>query len=56
VVDRELTHERTILMRAGSHDEALEMSFSDYAALEHPRIADFGEARRPDWTAPSSYP
>jgi Ala-tRNA(Pro) deacylase len=56
VVDRDLTYQRNILLRAGSHDEALEMSFSDYAALEHPRIADFGEMRHPLWTAPPSYP
>jgi Ala-tRNA(Pro) deacylase len=56
VVDRELTNERTIVLRAGAHDEALEMSFSDYVALEHPRIADFGEARFPDWSDPPTYP
>ncbi len=56
VVDRELTNERTIVVRAGAHDEALEMRFSDYVAMEHPRIADFGDVRHPDWTRPPSYP
>lgn len=56
VVERELTKERTILLRGGAHDEALEMSSSDYMTLEHPRIADFGEVRHPDWSSPPSYP
>lgn len=56
VVELDLTYQRSILLRAGSHEEALEMSFKDYAALEHPRIADFGELRHPSWTAPPSYP
>ncbi len=56
VVDPTLSSESTILFRAGAHDEALEMSYDDYVALEHPRIAEFGVPRYPDWRAQPEYP
>ena len=56
VVDQALTHEPRILFRAGSHDEALEMGFSDYVAVEHPRIGEFGSPRHSDWPPQPDYP
>jgi Ala-tRNA(Pro) deacylase len=51
VVDERLAREPRILVRAGSHDEALEMSNTAYLGLEHPRIAEFGVARYSEWMA-----
>jgi Ala-tRNA(Pro) deacylase len=42
VVDRSLSREDRIYFRAGSHEETLEMSYSDFAALEQPKLATFG--------------
>ena len=42
IADRSLTADETILLRAGSHEEALEMAFEDFSHLERPLIADIG--------------
>lgn len=42
VADVSLTEDETILFRAGSHEEAIEMTFDDFARLENPRLADIG--------------
>jgi Ala-tRNA(Pro) deacylase len=44
VVDRSLARSVPIIFRAGSHEEALEMRYEDFAQLEHPRLADFAMA------------
>lgn len=38
VMDRELTHWSELVLRAGSHEDALEIPLSDYEMLEWPRI------------------
>ena len=40
--EKSLTDEGTIVFNAGSHEDAIEMSFSDFTALERPWIASFG--------------
>jgi Ala-tRNA(Pro) deacylase len=44
VVDRSLARSQPLIFRGGSHEEALEMRYEDYAQLEHPRLADFAIA------------
>jgi Ala-tRNA(Pro) deacylase len=44
VVDRSLARSVPLIFRAGSHEEALEMRYEDFAHLEHPRLADFAMA------------
>jgi Ala-tRNA(Pro) deacylase len=44
VVDRSLARSVPLIFRAGSHEEALEMRYEDFAHLEHPRLADFAIA------------
>ena len=41
IVDTGLTHTGVIVVRAGSHRDALMMRFEDYTRLELPRIASF---------------
>jgi Ala-tRNA(Pro) deacylase len=40
LVDARLAREKDIVVRAGSHEEAIEMSYADFAALERPRVVD----------------
>jgi Ala-tRNA(Pro) deacylase len=47
VVDEDLTREQDLIVRAGSHQEALEIAYDDLAQLERPRLARFGTAARP---------
>ena len=42
VADRSLVEDETLLLRAGSHEEALEMTFEDFTRLEGPLIASIG--------------
>jgi Ala-tRNA(Pro) deacylase len=44
VVDRSLARSMPLIFRAGSHEEALEIRYEDFAQLEHPRLADFARA------------
>ncbi len=44
VVDRRLAHSAPLIFSAGSHEEALEMRYEDFADLEHPTLADFAIA------------
>lgn len=41
VVDRSLAVDEPLVLRAGSHEEALEMGFDDFARLEGVQLADF---------------
>ena len=40
LVDTHLADDEQILFAAGSHRDAIEMDFSDYSRLVHPKIAD----------------
>lgn len=42
LVDTSFPRNETIFFRAGSHEEVLEMSFTDFVELEQPAIASFG--------------
>ncbi|HEY3452689.1 MAG TPA: YbaK/EbsC family protein [Myxococcales bacterium] len=42
IADRSLIEDETVLFRAGSHEEALEMTFEDFTRLEGPLIASIG--------------
>jgi Ala-tRNA(Pro) deacylase len=44
VVDRSLARSMSLIFRAGSHEDALEMRYEDFAQLEHPRLAEFAMA------------
>lgn len=41
VIDRRLAVAGPMILRAGSHQDAIEMSYEDFARLENPRVADF---------------
>jgi Ala-tRNA(Pro) deacylase len=41
VLDRSLARSGPLILRAGSHEEALELQYEDFARLEKPRLADF---------------
>ena len=41
VVDAALGRMNHIVLRAGSHSEAVRVRFSDYVRLEEPRVASF---------------
>jgi Ala-tRNA(Pro) deacylase len=50
VVDAALADEETIVFRAGSHEEAIEMSFEDFARIERPQIATIAQPfMQPEW-------
>jgi Ala-tRNA(Pro) deacylase len=40
VVDEGLTRDEEIVFEGNTHREAIQMRYDDYAALEHPRVAD----------------
>jgi Ala-tRNA(Pro) deacylase len=42
VVDCRLADATWIILRAGSHQESLEMAYSDFVSLEKPRVGSFG--------------
>jgi Ala-tRNA(Pro) deacylase len=42
VVDARLSTEPTLVIRAGTHDECIELSFGDFERLEQPRVARIG--------------
>jgi Ala-tRNA(Pro) deacylase len=42
-VDRTLTTQREIAFNAGTHDEIMHISFTDYERVARPTIASFGE-------------
>ncbi len=42
IVDSRLPREGFMVFRAGSHEEAMEMQWSDFAALERPKVAPIG--------------
>ena len=42
VVDSRLADATWIILRAGSHQESLEMAYSDFVSLEKPRVGSFG--------------
>ena len=44
VIDRSLARSMSLIFRAGSHEDALEMRYEDFAQLEHPRLAEFAMA------------
>jgi Ala-tRNA(Pro) deacylase len=41
LLDRSLAHAGPLILRGGSHEEALELQFEDFARLERPRLEDF---------------
>jgi Ala-tRNA(Pro) deacylase len=41
LMDRSLAHAGPLILRGGSHEEALELQFDDFARLERPRLEDF---------------
>jgi len=43
VVDWRLARSGPIILRAGSHEEVLEMFYDDFIRLEHPMVADFAD-------------
>jgi Ala-tRNA(Pro) deacylase len=53
LVDARLARETDIVIRAGSHEEAIEMSYADFVALERPRVVD---CRRPTKSAQTRRP
>ncbi len=46
-VDEVLSLNERVLFRAGSHEEALEIRFQDFATLEWPLVASFIQEHRP---------
>jgi len=42
VMDSSLSKASWVIFRAGSHRESLEMAYSDFMALEKPRVGSFG--------------
>jgi len=42
VVDSRLADAASIILRAGSHRETLEIAYSDFLSLEKPRVGSFG--------------
>ncbi|HSP78508.1 MAG TPA: YbaK/EbsC family protein [Myxococcaceae bacterium] len=51
VCDESLRNADRLLFRAGSHEEALEMSFQDFLELEEPLTGSFIEERERVWAA-----
>jgi Ala-tRNA(Pro) deacylase len=45
IIDESLRGVGTLLFRAGSHEEAIELSFEDFVNLEQPRIGSFIQPR-----------
>lgn len=43
IVDKSLTEDTEIFFNAGTHYEALEMSYRDFADLVRPKVADIGK-------------
>jgi Ala-tRNA(Pro) deacylase len=41
VMDRSLAHAGPLVFRGGSHEDALEVQYEDFARVEKPRIIDF---------------
>lgn len=41
VVDRRLARPGPLILRAGSHEDAIELQYDEFARLEHPVVADF---------------
>jgi Ala-tRNA(Pro) deacylase len=42
IVDRALAREPEIVFRAGSHEEAIQMTYADFARLERPKVIPIG--------------
>ena len=41
LLDRSLAHAGPLILRGGSHEEAIEVQFDDFVRLEKPQLADF---------------
>lgn len=54
IIDESLRGAGTLLFRAGSHEEAIELSFEDFVNLEQPRIGSFIQPRMGEMAIPSS--
>lgn len=54
IIDESLRGAGTLLFRAGSHEEAIELSFEDFVNLEQPRIGSFIQPRMGEMGIPSS--
>jgi Ala-tRNA(Pro) deacylase len=44
IVDSSLADEDEIVFRAGSHEEAIQMAYADFARLERPRVVAIGRS------------
>jgi Ala-tRNA(Pro) deacylase len=53
IIDESLRTAGPLLFRAGSHEEALEMTFEDFVNLEQPRIGSFIPRRMGEMGMPS---
>jgi Ala-tRNA(Pro) deacylase len=53
IIDESLRTMGPLLFRAGSHEEALEMTFEDFVNLEQPRIGSFIQQRMGEMAMPS---
>jgi Ala-tRNA(Pro) deacylase len=42
-VDKSLTHDEFIVFEAGTHTEAIRMTYADFERLAKPRVAEFAE-------------
>ena len=42
-MDRLLAQSEDIVFNAGSHTDAVQMKYADYASLTKPRVGNFGE-------------
>jgi Ala-tRNA(Pro) deacylase len=42
VIDSSLGEHEAVVFRAGSHEEAIEMRYTDFLRLEHPLVSDIG--------------
>jgi len=56
IIDESLRNAGTLLFRAGSHEEAIEMTFQDFVNLEQPSIGSFIEQREGERYAASQQP
>lgn len=48
-VDQSLTEDEQIVFQAGTHTEAIRMRYADFAALVHPRVAEFHRSPEGVW-------
>lgn len=52
VVDESLARQKLLVLRVGSHEEAVEMSWDDFRALERPKLGSFAMSVPPSTRRP----